>query len=333
MTLRLSAVSTPLRPTYADRVLSPRTPDRTPAGPAVVAVVVLAMACLVGMQLVALVVSGTSPRLLALDVAVGVVALALIPALWPRPVATTVVLGLLAALSPVATPPATMAVFHVARWHRFSAAVATALVGVAAHLVQGLWRPIDGLPYGWYALLVAVAYATLVGWGAYAQARRELLRSLAERARRAEQEQALRVAEARREERARLSREMHDVLARRLSLLSTYAGALEYRPDSSPERLSRAAGIIRGGLHEALEEIREVITILREEDDDGTGDALRPLPSLRDLPRLVEECTEAGMDISVQAPDDLAGAAAAGRPGGVPGGAGGSHQRPPACAG
>ncbi len=44
---------------------------------------------------------------------------------------------------------------------------------------------------------------------------------------------------------------MHDVLAHRLSLLATYAGALEYRPDAPPERLSQAAGVVRAGVHQA----------------------------------------------------------------------------------
>ena len=93
-------------------------------------------------------------------------------------------------------------------------------------------------------------------------------------------------------------------MAHRLSLLATYAGALEYRPDSSPERLATAAGVIRGGLHEALDELREVITLLRDEDGAAEESTLRPLPTLRDLPRLVEECTEAGMLVTLsQAPE------------------------------
>ena len=40
---------------------------------------------------------------------------------------------------------------------------------------------------------------------------------------------------------------MHDVLAHRLSLLATYAGAIEYRPDAPPEQLARAAGVVRAG--------------------------------------------------------------------------------------
>ena len=85
---------------------------------------------------------------------------------------------------------------------------------------------------------------------------------------------------------------MHDVLAHRLSLLATYAGALEYRPDAPPEQVARAAGVVRAGAHQALDELREVITVLREDDGDGDGDggaAQRPQPGLADLPRLVEE--------------------------------------------
>ena len=108
-----------------------------------------------------------------------------------------------------------------------------------------------------------MAYAALLGFGALTQARAALLISLRDRARRAEAEQDRRVAEARVAERARIAREMHDVLAHRLSLVATYAGALEYRPDASREQLAAAAGIVRDGVHQALDELREVVTVLR----------------------------------------------------------------------
>jgi signal transduction histidine kinase len=136
-------------------------------------------------------------------------------------------------------------------------------------------------------LLTTAAYAALVGWGALARARYALLASLRERARRAEAEQGRRVAEARVAERARIAREMHDVLAHRLSLVATYAGALEYRPDSSPEQLSRAAGVVRAGVHQALEEMRQVITLFGE---DREGDAA----ASGELAELVEESRDAG---------------------------------------
>jgi signal transduction histidine kinase len=87
------------------------------------------------------------------------------------------------------------------------------------------------------------------------------------------------------------------VLAHRLSLLATYAGALEYRPDSSPEQLARAAGVVRTGVHEALDELREVITLLRDDDAAARQADDRPQPVLADLPRLVEESRGAGTDV------------------------------------
>jgi signal transduction histidine kinase len=107
---------------------------------------------------------------------------------------------------------------------------------------------------------------------------------------------------------------MHDVLAHRLSLLATYAGAIEYRPDAPPEQMARAAGVVRAGAHQALDELREVITVLREDDGPGDGDTeQRPQPGLADLPRLVEESRDAGarvrLDDRVADPAALPGAA------------------------
>lgn len=166
--------------------------------------------------------------------------------------------------------------------------------GIAAHVAQGLWQPNGGISFGWWLVLITVAYGALVGWGSLAKAHRELVISLCERARRAEAEQGRRVAEARMLERNRIAREMHDVLAHRLSLLATYAGALEYRPDSPPEQLSRAAGVVRAGVHQALDELREMINLLRDEGHDGDG---RPQPGLTDLLQLIEESRNAGEQV------------------------------------
>ncbi len=240
--------------------------------------------------------------LLALDVAVGLVSCALVPVLWRRPVAGALAVSALAVLSPSATPAATLAVLYVAQRLPLRWAVGVALAGIAAHALLGAWRPAGGLSYPWWLLLMAVAYAALIGWGALLKSRRELLMSLRERAVRAEAERDLRVAEARMHERTRIAREMHDVLAHRLSLVATYAGALEYRPDLCAQQLSQAAGVVRAGVHQALAELRDVIGVLRDplaDDDD------RPQPVLADVPRLVQESRDAGAAVAL---DDQAGA-------------------------
>ena len=258
--------------------------------------------------------AGTAAGLLAADIAIGAAGCVLIPFLGRWPVAVTLVLGTLAAVSPAATPPATVAVLYTAQRRRFTLAVLAGTVGAAAHIIRGLWRPVSGLSFTWWLILVIAAYAALIGVGALAQARRALLLSLRERAQRAEAEQGRRVAEARALERTRIAREMHDVLAHRLSLVATYAGALEYRPDAPPEQLSRAAGVIRAGIHQALGELREVISVLR--DGDPAGDpGEHPQPVLADLPRLVSECQDAGTRVELrdQVAEPAALPAAAGR--------------------
>lgn len=152
---------------------------------------------------------------MGLDITVGIAGWLLSPALLRRPVTTTAGLTLLVALSPAATPPATLGAFQVARQRPFRVAAAVTAAGIAAHAVLGWWRPVTGLPFGWWLVLLTLGYAALIGWGALAQARHALIISLRERARRAEDEQGRRLAEVRNLERTRIAREMHDVLAHR----------------------------------------------------------------------------------------------------------------------
>ncbi|MEU4392383.1 histidine kinase [Kribbella sp. NPDC023855] len=245
---------------------------------------------------------------LVLDVAVGIVACGLIPVLTRRPVQGALGQAALAALSPAATPAATVGTLTVAQRRPLKTAALVAGAGVAGHLVQGIWRPMGGIDLRWYVVLDVAVHAALLGWGQWTQARQALLNSLRERAVRAEKEQGRRVAEARTLERTQMAREMHDVLAHRLSLLATYAGALEYRPDSPPEKLAEAAGVIRAGVHQALDELREVISVLRDSEIDELPGG-RPQPTFGDLAALVAESRDAGTEIrydeSVNSPELL----------------------------
>jgi transposase len=90
----------------------------------------------------------------------------------------------------------------------------------------------------------------------FVRARRQLAQSMRERARRAD---ADRITQARQQERQRIAREMHDVLAHRISLLSLHAGALELRADGPADEIARAAGVIRDSAHQALEDLREAL--------------------------------------------------------------------------
>jgi signal transduction histidine kinase len=232
-----------------------------------------------------------------LDIVVGVVSVALLPLVRRWPLEIGLVLSLLTAVSPAATPSATTAALIIARYQRLGLALEVGATGIAAHLIRETWRPIHGLPYVWWAVLVFVAYAALVGWGTMIRANRALISSLRDRAEQAEANQARRVTEARAAERTRIAREMHDVLAHRLSLLATYAGALAYRPDAPPEQVARAAEVVRSGVHEALDELREVIGVLRDDSLPDLAADSRPLPGVADLPELVAESRAAGMRV------------------------------------
>ncbi|MFD6031819.1 sensor histidine kinase [Cellulosimicrobium funkei] len=270
----------------------------------VVALAWLAVAVLTALATAGVVAQDDAGAAPWLDVAVAVLALAALPLLWSRtprdaPVVGALVLASLAAYSGAATPASTVATLQVARWYPLRTALPVAVAGFVGHAVQALWRP-QALPLGWWLLCDLAVHAALLGWGQYARARDQLLWSLRDRARRAEREQERRVAEARVAERTRIAREMHDTLAHRLSLLAATAGALEYRPDADPERLARAAGLVRAGVSSALDDLRDVVRVLRAEPGLGGADALSPQPTLDDVERLVVEARDAGGDVTYE---------------------------------
>lgn len=236
----------------------------------------------------------------AFDVPAAALALALVPAMIRRPVVAAVLLSAVAVISPLAAPVGPTAVLQVAQRRRFGVAVGIGALSATAHVARYTWRPVDAVPFLWWCAIAFAAHAALVGWGAWWQARTDLVRSLRERAVRAEAEQGRRVAEARAFERRQMAAEMHDVLAHRLSLLATYAGALEYRPDASPEQVTRAAAVVRAGVHEALDELREVIAVLRDDAPEDGED--RPQPRLADVPNLVGQSRDAGAAVTLHVP-------------------------------
>ncbi|MFF0167731.1 sensor histidine kinase [Streptomyces prasinus] len=158
------------------------------------------------------------------------------------------------------------------------------------------WRPDPEVPYLAFLVLFMVLMGAVVGWGMFVRSKRQLMLSLRDRARRAETEARLRAEQAQRGAREAIAREMHDVLAHRLTLLSVHAGALEFRPDAPREEITRAAGVIRESAHEALQDLREIIGVLRAGESDDAG---RPQPTLAALDRLVAESREAGTEVAL----------------------------------
>jgi len=218
---------------------------------------------------------------------------------WLRrrwPVGFAIVVGGFSVYSMSASGVALIALFTVAV-HRPSRVVGPIVAGyVAIPFLTLVVRPDVPTPPWLQVVLGVVCAVAVLAWGMFVRARRQSAR---ERARRVESEQELWVARARQSERNRIAREMHDVLAHRLSLLSLHAGALELRPDAAPEEVSRAAGVIRDSAYQALEDLREVIGMLRAHRDDDRSDGRpeRPQPTLVDLPDLVDQSRRAGMRV------------------------------------
>ncbi|MEU5878424.1 histidine kinase [Spirillospora sp. NPDC047279] len=105
------------------------------------------------------------------------------------------------------------------------------------------------------------------------------------------------VERARIDERARIARELHDVVAHRVSLMVVEAGALETSPERGADWTVKVAGRIRAGGRKALEELRQVVGVLDDEAPDGEP-PLSPRHGASDIRTLVDGAREAGMDVT-----------------------------------
>lgn len=235
-----------------------------------------------------------APVLLAVDLTLGGLSCL---GIWVRrrwPVGFAVVAGLVNVVSASAAGAGMIALFTVAVHRRF-AVVGPVVAGYALiPLANLLVRPDIPAP-PWSHVLVGILCAlTVLALGMVVRARRQ---SLHERKRRIKSEHESLVSRTRQHERNQIAREMHDVLAHRLSLLSLHAGALELRPGAQPEEVARAAGVIRASAYQALEDLREVIGVLRTDQDSAGEVPERPQPTLADLPELVDQSRRAGIRV------------------------------------
>jgi signal transduction histidine kinase len=158
---------------------------------------------------------------------------------------------------------------------------AFAAVGILTAIVARVWDPAGGV-------ILSGVLRTAIGpvLALYFTARAAVVRGLRERAERAEREQHLLAEQARDQERARLAGEMHDVVTHRVSLMVLQAGALGVTaPDEATRRAAedlRAAGV------QALDELRDLVGILRTAPEDDQP------RSAAGLPALVAESTAVG---------------------------------------
>ena len=175
-----------------------------------------------------------------------------------------------------------------------------------------------------------MAVGLAVAVGLYLRARADYVSGLHERATRLERERELLADQAVADERVRIARELHDVVAHNVSLMVVQAQALA-ATGAAAATSSAALGRVADLGREALSEMHRMLGVLRLQN----GAARRTRAAARacdDLDALIARTREAGLDASLMVEGPAARAAARRRPIGVPDRPGGAHERDPACA-
>jgi len=131
------------------------------------------------------------------------------------------------------------------------------------------------------------------------RARGDYVGLLQERAVRLEREQTAEACRIVTEERTRIARELHDVVAHRVSLMTVQAGAATTVAARDPEAALQAMKAVESEGRQALNELRHLMGVLRPEAEVGR---LGPQPGIADIPRLVEGLKDAGLDIELAIP-------------------------------
>ncbi|MFC4499636.1 MULTISPECIES: sensor histidine kinase [Streptomyces] len=162
----------------------------------------------------------------------------------------------------------------------------------AAYALAHAESPVSG-----QALLRLDMVVAAVALGDTVRARR---RRLAETEARAERAERTREEEARRrvtEERVRIARELHDVVAHHITLVNAQAGVARHLLHGDPDRAYRALAHIEETSRSALDELRATVGLLRQPDD--LPDSRSPLPGLADLAELAGSFQAGGLSVDL----------------------------------
>ena len=147
---------------------------------------------------------------------------------------------------------------------------------------------------------VSTILATAVAWlsGENIRSRRLRWSALEERTRRLETEREDRARQAVSDERLRIARELHDVVAHSMSVIAVQAGVANHVIDSRPEMARQALATVETNTRSALVEMRRLLGVLRQGDEPSAS--LVPAPGLVEVPGLVQQFAEAGLMVDVR---------------------------------
>jgi signal transduction histidine kinase len=181
--------------------------------------------------------------------------------------------------------------------------LATGLLGAGIATLDWVWR--GGEAKSTIFWFVALATLVFAAWllGYLARTRRAYVASLEDRAAQLEREAAQQAQIATAAERARIAREMHDVVAHSLSVMVVQADGALYASRKRPEQAVETLRTISSTGRSSLAEMRKLLGLLR---DDSTDTTLAPVPGAGDLLDLVEQLRSSGLAVSLDVTGDLA---------------------------
>ncbi|MFF9476813.1 sensor histidine kinase [Streptomyces roseolus] len=189
--------------------------------------------------------------------------------------------------------------FHIALT-RPPARLPWAFALLAAPLLTGALRH-DGDAWDLHVVPAMWGYLIVALIGITVRSRRDHTAGLVDRARRLEVERDQEVRLAAAAERARIAREMHDIIGHNLSVITGLADGGRYAAAKSPERAAQALDAIGTTSRQALDELRRLLGVLSAPDDTPSA-ARAPQPTLEDLPSLLEGVRKAGPPVASELP-------------------------------
>ncbi|GAA0590311.1 sensor histidine kinase [Actinomadura livida] len=167
-------------------------------------------------------------------------------------------------------------------------------LGVGAVTITGVLLPavLFGMP-GWFAMILAGLAALALTFGDAVGGRHSAVEELR---RREEQHRQDLARQAVLEERARIARELHDVVAHHMSVIAMQAEAAPYKIPDLPDAARQTFGVVRDAAREALTETRRVVGLLRSDGEDAER---TPQPGLERLDDLVGAARRSGLSVAV----------------------------------
>jgi signal transduction histidine kinase len=174
--------------------------------------------------------------------------------------------------------------------------VITALL--TAGLIRSQTLPGHTEPYDFFVAALQVAVAGTLG--ILSRTRRAYLQAVETRAEQAEAERERQVALAAAEERTRIARELHDVVAHHVSLMAVQSEAAAALLPGRPAEAGQAVEIIGQTAREALTELRRLLGVLRGPADVNGRAARAPVPSISELAEVIGQVRQAGIAVNLR---------------------------------